>query len=505
MGLLDWFKPKQAASRDDMSRLMGEVSKLRRQVASYDAARNGAQYENIWANADSYDADSANSRTVRHTLIRRSRYEINNNGFSDGIAQTYATDLVGKGPTLRMQTGSQPLNQMIERVWSDWAKAINLRSKLWTMAHAKHSDGEAFGVIRYNPRVNHPIKLDVQLVEADQCQSPWVPYDEPNQIDGVKFDEFGNPLWYEFLTEHPGSNSRVNFDSETEKIPAEYVMHWFKRRRPGQHRGVPEMASTLNAGAAARRWREAILAAAETAADFSVFIKTQQTPDDADPVSPFSEMDITKNMMSFLPMGWDPMQLKAEHPNTQYEPFHKSLVNEQARPKNMPFNKAACDSSSYNYASGRLDHQTYYGSLDVERADCDDDAMDKLHAAWMLEAVFTYQWFGGQFSGALPHFWDWPKHQVADIKAEAEANTIRLTSGQTSHHQLYTDAGQDVEDQITKMAETYGVEESEIRQRLLDIALPPVVTGGNGDSPPEPETNGVNGHRFNGKGVLHAN
>ena len=53
----------------------------------------------------------------------------------------------------------------------------------------------------------------------------------------------------------------------SERIAADRVLHWFKMRRPGQHRGVPECASTLNTGAAARRWREATLAAAETVRD----------------------------------------------------------------------------------------------------------------------------------------------------------------------------------------------------------------------------------------------
>ena len=33
----------------------------------------------------------------------------------------------------------------------------------------------------------------------------------------------------------------------------------------------------------------------------------------------------------------------------------------------MPFNVAACNSSGYNYASGRLDHQTYFKSIRVEQ------------------------------------------------------------------------------------------------------------------------------------------
>ena len=49
-----------------------------------------------------------------------------------------------------------------------------------------------------------------------------------------------------------------------------------------------------------------------------------------------------------------------QKPSTTYAEFKKELLNEIARCLNMPFNVAAGNSSGYNYASGRLDHQTYF-------------------------------------------------------------------------------------------------------------------------------------------------
>src|SRR5690606_20535417 len=117
----------------------------------------------------------------------------------DGIAQTYATDLVGTGPSLRMQTPSKPFNQMVERNWNLWAKATKFRRKLWCMAHAKHVDGEALAVLRRNHRIRFSVPLDIKLFEAEQCQTPFVPYGDPQYIDGIKFDEFDEPEHYDFL------------------------------------------------------------------------------------------------------------------------------------------------------------------------------------------------------------------------------------------------------------------------------------------------------------------
>jgi hypothetical protein len=52
-----------------------------------------------------------------------------------------------------------------------------------------------------------------------------------------------------------------------------------------------------------------------------------------------------------------------------------------------PFNVAAGNSSGYNYASGRLDHQTYFKAIRVEQAHLEDVVLDRILAAWFDEAA----------------------------------------------------------------------------------------------------------------------
>ena len=445
---------------------------LRREVqARYDNAQTTDDNRRHWAAADSLDADSANSLSVRRTLVKRSRYETANNGFLDGIVQTFATDLVGIGPTLRMETRSEAFNRAVEYAWGKWAKAVFLRRKLWCMANAKPQDGEAFAVLRNNPKLRDKVKLDVVLFETEQCQSPQLPWLVPGRIDGVYFDEFGNPEFYDVLKYHPGAGYAIPTLATPEKVPADKIVHWFQLRRPGQHRGVPEFRSTLGVGAASRRFREAVLGASEIAASFAVLLEqTHDMGDDADTVSPMSTMEIEKKMMTALPDGTKPYQMEAKHPNATYETFVKSQINELARPKSMPFNKAACDSSSYNYASGRLDHQTYYGALNVEREDGNDLVLDPLFREWWKEAVDAWGW-NGTPDEVPDHAWDWPKHPVADIVSEANANNIGLRNGSLSLSHLYSQQGEDFEDHVATMANDYGVTVDEMRRMLLNANL----------------------------------
>jgi capsid protein len=377
-----------------------------------------------------------------------------------------------------MQTNSDGFNRMVELAWFNWTKEIQFRRKLWCITHAKHQDGEGLGVIRKNNGIRTPVKLGWVLHETEQCQTPYLPYGDPGRIDGIAFDAFGNPVFYDILQYHPGSNQTgySNAWMKPEQVPAKFVTHWFKMRRPGQHRGIPECTSTLNLGASARRWREATVAAAENIADFSLFIKTQFEPDEMDSVSPLSTLDIQKRMMTALPAGYDAFQPKAEQPTAGHAEFSKSLINEQARPKSMPYNKAACDSSSYNYASGRLDHQTYYGQLDVDRADCEDCVLEPMFAVWFEAAVMAYGWLGGNpdaiAEGAKAHTWDWPKHQVADIESEANASDKRLKNGTTSIAAEMVLGGLDPEDELQKQATANGVTMDQQRQINLLLNLP---------------------------------
>ena len=209
------------------------------------------------------------------------------------------------------------------------------------------------------------------------------------------------------------------------------------------------------------------MAAAETAADISVLLKTQTSPDDGvDAAAPFSTIEFQKRMITALPMGWDAGQMRAEHPNAQYEAFLRTQINEQARPKSIPYNLAACDSSSYNYASGRLDHQTYFTALNIEREDCNDLVLDVLFDRWWEMATAVYGWAGDPLSPP-DHLWDWPQHPVADIKNEAQSVDTRLRNGSLSPSEVASQLGEDFEDRIIDMARDYGVTVEEMRAILL--------------------------------------
>lgn len=459
-------KPIRSAPRFNVNAAVNQPHDTRTRL-KYDAAQDTDSMRRYWAFSDTLDADCANSKGVRQKLVARSRYESESNPYYAGILDTHSHYLVGIGPKLRMQTKNKGFNDTIEGLFKAWAAEVQLGPKLWAMAHAKTQDGEAFGLLVNNDALSTKVKLDLFLIETEQCSTPFLFGTERGYIDGIKFDEWGNPEWYDILDSHPGGSA---FALTATQVPAPQVLHWYRQRRPGQHRGVPEMTSSLNCGASFRRWRDSTLKAADRAANFSVLLNTDMTPDEADMVTPFSTAEVTPDMMVALPFNYSATQLDAKHPNSNYETFHQSQISEQARPLGMPRNIAGCDSSSYNYASGRLDHQTYFMSLDVDREDCSVRVLDKLFRAWWAEAVLVHDF-------AVPdmpaHTWDFPQHPIADVRATAIANNFALRNGSAQLTQIASDQGYDAEEQAQAEADYFGIPIQEYKRRQLDALFPP--------------------------------
>jgi len=255
---------------------------------------------------------------------------------------------------------------------------------------------------------------------------------EGNTVDGIEFDEAGNVIAYQVLNFHPGSNYRVN-NLQFNRVPAAAMIHWFRRQRPGQNRGVPEVAPALKLFGQLRRYTEAVIAAAETAADFAAFIHSNSPAAEVDEVDAFAELEIRKRSLVTLPEGWDISQLKAEQPTSTYKDFKREVIGEIARCLQLPFNVAALDSSSYNYASGRMDHQVYGMNQRVDRDQLERTCLDRVLSAWVNEASLA-----GVIPDGLPPFsewnwaWVWDGKDHVDPSKEASATQTRLLTHTTT-------------------------------------------------------------------------
>jgi len=458
--VFQWLRQLGARNANGATASRGRLLVVR---GKYDAAQTTPENRRHWANADYLSADAAMGADVRRVLRSRARYEVANNSYAKGIVLTLANYVVGTGPRLQMLTEDAEANRLIEQEFTRWARAVGLAHKLRTMRIAQCESGECFGLLTSNPRIAAPVQLDLRLIEADQVSTPFgVLPPEERAVDGIVFDGFGNPIAYYVLRRHPGDQRAWRAGPDDYNLmPVESVVHLFRAERPAQSRGIPEVTSSLSLFATLRRYTLAVLGAAEQAALPSGVIYTD-APADAESaaVEPMDTVEMDRGTWMTMPYGWKIGQVKAEQPTTVYGDFKHEVINEIARCLNMPFNIAAGNSSGYNYASGRLDHQAFFKAIRVDQNFLGDMVLDRLLKAWLDEAVliegYLPQWLR-QLGVDLPHQWFWDGFEHVDPQKEAGAQATRLQSNTTTLAAEYAKAGLDWE--------------SELRQRAREVAL----------------------------------
>ena len=420
--------------------------------ARFDAAQTTADNRRHWAAADCLSADAEACPDVRRTLRSRARYEVANNSYAKGIILTLANDTIGTGPRLQMLTNDEDLNRNIERDFWMWSAAVRLPEKLRTMRMARCQDGETFGILGTNPQLPHDVKLDLALVEADQVASGHNIDLDDEEIDGIAFDIFGNPKSYRVLKQHPGDST---YDNSSVIIPAESMLHCFRMDRPGQHRGIPEITPALPLFAQLRRFTLAVLSAAESAADFAGILYTDAPANgEADAVEPMDHVALERNMLLTMPGGWKMSQLDPKQPATTYAEYVDKLIDEIVRCILMPSNIAKGNSSGYNYASGRLDHQTYFKGIRVDQSFMASVILDKILWLWLRE----YSLLNVLTLPSMPrHAWFFDALAHVDPAKESKAQETRLKNHTTTLAIEYALQGKDWE--------------TEIRQRAREVAL----------------------------------
>ena len=456
MGIFNLFRSKQPKAER-------QTSGPHRIRGRYDAAQTTQDNINHWVMADPLSPDAAMTPAVRRVLRNRARYEASNNSYCRGIVATLANDTVGCGPRLKVNTASARADRDIERRFHEWMESIDLARKLRTMRQSLCVDGEVFAMFTTNPRLPD-VQLDVKLIEAEQVATPAPMM--MREVDGIEFDSAGNPAVYHLLKTHPGALFQLP-NMEYDRVSAEMIMHLFRADRPGQNRGVPELTPALPLFAMLRRYTLATLSAAETAADFAAVLFTNTPANDLPDVEPFVPLNIQPRAMMALPEGWQLGQMQAEQPTTTYGNFKSEILNEIARCLNMPFNIAACNSSMYNYSSGRLDHQTYFKSLRVDREQMRIAVLDRIFRAWVEEAS---QILGQIPSGTGPArdwnwSWVWDGSEHVDPQSEASAQATRLESNTTTLAAEYAKLGKDWETELEQRAREL--------QRMQELGITP--------------------------------
>ena len=428
-----------------------------------------------FAGADGLSARAAANSRVRKNVREKVRFERSQNSYLSGMLLTASNYLIGTGPKLQMTMLGpngridRASNRKIEQDWARWSRRIRFGEKLRTLVVAKKGDGEGFGVMTYNPAVGDDtgIPLDMTLVECDQMEDlTLASMVDPYGAGGIVFDEYDNPVKYPLMDYHPGDDFWwQNISIEPKWLNRDFVVHLFRKDRPGQRRGVSEWLPAMPLFALYRRMTLATVGNIETSASLSAVMESDAEYDEnGKSITPwgtddwFQSFPIVRRMIMSLPAGAKLNQFKSSQPNSEYDAFCRSLLREIARCTGMPYNIAAGDSSSYNYSSGRLDHQSFFLSNRVEVTDIEAECVERVFDRWLRIRA-------SRESGIAPtdidtslysHQWVWDGLEHVDPLKEANASAVKLANGITTRGREYFRQGVDIDDVDERAAEELG-------------------------------------------------
>lgn len=318
----------------------------------------------------------------------RSRDQIRNNPLAAGAINTKVTSVVGSGLACQPRIDRRYLGLTDEqadqwerdalRVWTAWAESTecDLEDELdfYQMQElafrAVCESGDILRIRRFlwDQRTSQPARrglfaTKLQLVEADRICNPDYRWDTETLSQGVEVDSDGRPIRFWVRTVHPGSPFLaaaprwipVPVRARNGMRQAQLLYH---KIRPGQRRGVPDLAPVIEALKQLERYSEAELTAAVISSFFTVFLRSEAGEEYLDPTvaggeenedqdvaegrltqaEKENEIRLGSGLIFDLGEGYaEPEFANPSRPNAQYDPFMTAHLRQIGAALEIPF------------------------------------------------------------------------------------------------------------------------------------------------------------------------
>ena len=265
----------------------------------------------------------------------------------------------------------------------------------------------------------------IELLEGDYLDGSVQFNGENPVIDGIEYDPTGGVLAYHLFPEHPGAVQwyrRATLQSQ--RVPADQILHIRRADRPGQVRGVPWMAPVLLRLADLDDYQDAQVKKQQVASLFAFFIESAAeeaaTGDGLQTVEP--------GAMVPLPAGQK--MVPSTPPTVEgFEEFNRSVLRSVAMGLGLTYEALSGDLQGVNYSSGRM------GRLEMDRN------VEEWQQLLMIEQFCrgVAEWFD-RFARMTPELtgqaweldWTAPRRALIDPAKEIPAAITSIEAGLTS-------------------------------------------------------------------------
>lgn len=474
----NWF------NRKDDDALFGATNELATinpdsdvQLRRWDGASthrlNAAQFEDVTGRT--INEDLVGSLPV---LMARCSYEASTNPTIEGMIDTHAIDIVGPdGPqwqVLPADPGRLVDNKPMQEKFTAYAAAAEEVLKDWFAM--PDLNGELSGVDILSMDIHQQWTAGnsvVQVVEDDSIRSRraihlrWHPIHAERVFNnrlyglndgtrvtlGMERTKTGKRTKYHILDLDAlgGFSASQNYEA----VPAEYIIHRFRAREPGQLCGVPMLASALPTIADIRQFDKLTMEAAKLGATFGIVFEDKfndsatNTKRRAGGVMGAVKTGLAQILHA--PKGKTVTQVKPEHPTNNYVEYRSERWRDVGRASQMPLMMVRLGSENHSFASARFDAQIYQRGIRRDQGSIlrkyRPSLMDVLREAELagLIPLRPVQVEIGAIFTRLPH---------VDPHKEARARQLDLESMSASLIDIWAEDGMRPQEMVIKLKQT---------------------------------------------------
>ncbi len=294
------------------------------------------------------------------------------NPIASGAIKTKLTSVIGPGLMLNATVDREflglddavadELELQFQREWSlfttvecDVERQANFQQLTRMVYRGYLERGDSFALLPMFARPGSPYETKIQVIEADRVSNPRHTTDTDKIAGGIE----RNPATGEFVAvhiadRHPGNYRMADGGGklgEWTRVQAysasgrRNVLHVFDKQRPGQSRGVPDLAAVIEPLKQLGRYTEAEITAAVVAGMFTVFVTSEggqtlqpiQPTEDSGATASDKDVKLISGGIVGLAPGEDVTAPNPGRPNQAFDPFVRAILAHVGMALEIPF------------------------------------------------------------------------------------------------------------------------------------------------------------------------
>lgn len=437
----------------------------------YDASASNAyrDFRDYLGGSEDHFFDSR----VRAVAIARFRREVRNNPYLAGLYETFPGAL-GYGRA-RARTPDRAYNVTADAYWRGYSRTVSSQGDtLRALTLLRHAEllvaGEIFFIKLRSGRL--------QVIPSEYCGSTLKPENE-NEMNGIIYNAARQPIGYRFGKMQP--TGYIDFsEANSRVIPAEHVIHDFRRDRVHMGRGIPDLISSL---APARDLYEITSAKTKQIKDASKLLGwiesglggdalaklgypvtgseeetgTDPSTDAGDrPADETKVLEMKDGSFIALDPGEKLELLKTEYNASDYKELIYILLHAIAAPAGLPVELWFSGLGEVNYSGFKGLGTQWHRRRRELIEDCEERMLDPLYEWRMEKAHNELDLEEPKNSPDLyQHKWSWQRTAVLDEERDAKTNETRLRTGEACLVDIWEQNGLDPDEEMEKRRHLY--------------------------------------------------